>query len=77
MSVLWELGQVQIETCILSECGKERECRKERECGNRNSYLERVRWREGVKRTLSSSPGVKSLEIRHKNLINFFNKNWN
>lgn len=43
MSVLWELGQVQIETCILSECGKERECRKERECGNRNSYLERVR----------------------------------
>lgn len=37
MSVLWELGQVQIETCILRECGKEREC------GNRNSYLERVR----------------------------------
>lgn len=42
MSVLWELGQVQIETCILSESGKDRECR------NRKSYLERVRWREGV-----------------------------
>lgn len=37
MSVLWELGQVQIETCILSEWKemqkKKENARKKEECG--------------------------------------------